>query len=112
MKETGFPVCYDATHSIQLPTSHGDVSGGQKEFIPAMVRAAMSYGANSLFLEVHDNPAKALSDAGSQIPLEALKMVLSQAVASNKLYIEMKAKWPENEYVKSLNKKVHRLSRT
>lgn len=56
MAETGYPVCYDATHSIQLPTSMGSVSGGQREYIPYLVRAAVACGVNALFMEVHDDP--------------------------------------------------------
>jgi len=81
MKETGFPVCYDATHSIQMPGSLGTSSGGQREFIPDLVRAAIAAGANALFIETHDNPAKALCDATTQLPLEYLEPVLQQAKA-------------------------------
>ena len=59
MSETGYPVCFDASHSVQLPTSMGNLSGGQREFIPYLVRAACASGINALFIEVHDNPKKA-----------------------------------------------------
>merc|ERR1712224_688299 len=62
MLETGYPVCFDATHSVQLPTSMGNISGGQREFIPHLVRVAVACGVNSLFMEVHNDPKNALSD--------------------------------------------------
>lgn len=79
MAETGYPVCFDATHSIQLPTSMGNISGGQREFIPSLVRAAVSCGINALFMEVHDNPKKALSDSNTVLDIKYLKFILSQA---------------------------------
>ena len=54
MNETGYPVCFDATHSVQMPTSMGNISGGQREFIPHLVRSASACGINALFMEVHD----------------------------------------------------------
>ena len=56
MRKIGYPVCFDATHSVQLPTSMGNISGGQREYIPFLVRAASACGINALFMEVHDNP--------------------------------------------------------
>jgi 2-dehydro-3-deoxyphosphooctonate aldolase (KDO 8-P synthase) len=79
MAETGYPVCYDATHSIQNPTSMGNISGGERRFIPALVRAASAVGIDALFMEVHDNPPKALSDPNTQIYLSDIEKVLSQA---------------------------------
>ena len=79
MGTTGYPVCYDATHSIQLPTSMGNISGGQREFIPYLVRAAVANGINLLFMETHDNPAKALSDANTVLDIKYLENVLYQA---------------------------------
>ena len=64
MAETGYPVCFDATHSIQMPTSMGNISGGQREFIPYLVRASIACGVNALFMEVHDNPSKAFQIQG------------------------------------------------
>lgn len=81
MKESGHPVCYDATHSIQMPGSLGTSSGGQREHIPDLVRAAMAARVNALFMEVHDDPARALCDATTQLPLEFLEQVLVQAKA-------------------------------
>ena len=79
MAETGYPVCFDATHSIQMPTSMGNISGGQREFIPYLVRASISCGVNALFMEVHDNPAKALSDPGTVLNLKYLRKILTEA---------------------------------
>ena len=81
MSSTGYPVCYDATHSIQMPTSMGNISGGQREFIPSLVRAACAAGINSLFMEVHDNPEKALSDANTVLNIKYLKNILIMANA-------------------------------
>ncbi len=89
MAKTGYPVCYDATHSIQLPTSMGSISGGQREFIPSLVRAAMGMGVNALFMEVHDNPSKALSDSNTVLDLKYLKLILSQATEMHSKYLEL-----------------------
>jgi 2-dehydro-3-deoxyphosphooctonate aldolase (KDO 8-P synthase) len=75
MKEFGYPVVMDATHSVQLPSS-GNKSGGQPKFILPLAKAAVAVGIDALFLEVHPNPKKALSDADSQLPLNQLKSVL------------------------------------
>jgi len=81
MKETGYPVCYDVTHSIQLPGSLGILSGGQREFIPDLMRAAVAAGVNALFMEIHDEPEKALCDATTQLPFKYLNELLKQAKA-------------------------------
>lgn len=89
MRETGYPVGYDCTHSIQLPGSLGTASGGRREFIPALTRAALAAGADLLFAEVHDNPAEALCDATTQLPLHHLKPLLEQAIAVRDLVRSM-----------------------
>mgnify|MGYP001192330104 CR=1 FL=1 len=89
MNKTGYPVCFDATHSIQLPTSMGDISGGQREFIPYLVRAASACGINALFMEVHDNPPKALSDSNTVLNIKYLELILSQAKAIHELKKEL-----------------------
>lgn len=81
MKEIGFPVCYDATHSIQMPTSQGSISGGQREFIPGLVRAAVASGIQALFMEIHDDPNRALSDPATQLDIKYVKNILIQAKA-------------------------------
>ncbi len=75
MKEFGYPVVMDATHSVQLP-SKGTTSGGEPRFIKPLARAAAAVGIDVLFLEVHPNPKEALSDAASQLPIEELKELL------------------------------------
>ena len=76
MKATGCPVVMDASHSVQKPTAAGQVSGGDPEFIPLMARAGIVAGANGLFLEVHPQPDKALSDKGNSFELKKLKSLL------------------------------------
>ncbi len=75
MKEFGSPVIYDATHSVQRPSQNG-VSGGQRQFIAPLARAAMAVGINGLFIETHPDPAKAKSDSESQLPLKELEPLL------------------------------------
>jgi 2-dehydro-3-deoxyphosphooctonate aldolase (KDO 8-P synthase) len=72
MRQTGFPVIYDVTHSLQLPGASGGVSGGQPQYVIPMVRAAMAIGIDGLFVETHPEPSKALSDAGSMLPLDLM----------------------------------------
>jgi len=75
MKNLGYPVVMDATHSVQMP-SNSNVTGGQPEFIFPLAKAAAAVGIDALFLEVHPNPEKALSDAGSQLKLDRLEKIL------------------------------------
>ena len=89
MRNTGYPVCYDATHSIQLPTSMGNISGGQREFIPYLVRSAVANGINLLFMETHDNPSKALSDANTVLDIKYLENVLYQAKKVHEMRLEL-----------------------
>ena len=96
MQSTGFPVCYDATHSIQLPTSMGNVSGGQKEFIPFLSRAAAACCIDSIFMEVHDDPNNALSDKNSVLDLKDLEKILEQTKKIHDLKIELYKKWGED----------------
>lgn len=78
MQGLGYPVCYDATHSVQQPGGLGDKSGGQREFIPILAKAAIAVGVNSLFLEAHPNPAEAKSDADSVLDFKDLPQLLTQ----------------------------------
>jgi 2-dehydro-3-deoxyphosphooctonate aldolase (KDO 8-P synthase) len=96
MAQTGYPVCFDATHSIQLPTSMGNVSGGQREFIPSLVRAAVACGIDALFMEVHDDPANALSDANTVLDIRYLELILVQARALHELRLELLEKHGED----------------
>ena len=96
MSETGYPVCFDATHSIQMPTSMGNISGGQREFIPHLTRAATACGIDALFMEVHDDPPNALSDANTVLDIKYFEVVLAQAKALHEIRLELKAKWGED----------------
>lgn len=78
MRSYGVPVCFDATHSAQRPGGAGSASGGNRDAIPALVRAAVAVGIDALFLEVHPDPASALSDAATQWPLERADWLLAQ----------------------------------
>lgn len=80
MRETGCPVVFDATHSVQLPGGQGTSSGGQREFVPVLARAAVAVGVAGLFMESHPNPEKALSDGPNAWPLGQMKALLSQLV--------------------------------
>ncbi len=79
MRSFGVPVCFDASHSAQRPGAAGTATGGVRESIPAMVRAAVAVGIDALFIEVHPDPAKALSDSATQWPLEKAEELLEQA---------------------------------
>jgi 2-dehydro-3-deoxyphosphooctonate aldolase (KDO 8-P synthase) len=76
MQNTGYPVVYDVTHSVQLPGGQGHASGGQPEFIEPLARAGVAAGADGIFLETHDNPAAALSDGANALPLAQLPALL------------------------------------
>jgi 2-dehydro-3-deoxyphosphooctonate aldolase (KDO 8-P synthase) len=89
MKQSGFPTCYDATHSIQLPASLGTHSGGQRDFIPSLTCAAIAAGANSLFMEVHDTPCMALCDSQTQLPIGDLEPIIIKA----KEIYELRRRW-------------------
>jgi 2-dehydro-3-deoxyphosphooctonate aldolase (KDO 8-P synthase) len=76
MRETGAPVVFDATHSVQLPGGHGSASGGQREFVPVLARAAIAAGVAGVFMETHPDPAKALSDGPNAWPLDRMRALL------------------------------------
>src|SRR5271154_6528643 len=76
MKSFGFPIIFDATHSVQLPGGGGDKSSGQREFAPVLAKAALAVGANGLFIETHPKPDEALSDGPNMIPLGEMATVL------------------------------------
>jgi len=78
MQSLGFPVCFDATHSVQLPGGLGRGSGGQREFIPILAKAAIAVGCNALFLECHPDPSHAKSDAATVLPLDELPRLLQE----------------------------------
>ena len=81
MRETGAPVVFDATHSVQLPGGQGTSSGGQREFVPVLARAAVAVGIAGIFMETHPDPAHALSDGPNAVPLKHMKALLEQLVA-------------------------------
>jgi 2-dehydro-3-deoxyphosphooctonate aldolase (KDO 8-P synthase) len=80
MRDTGCPVVFDATHSVQLPGGQGTSSGGQREFVPVLSRAAVGVGIAGIFMETHPDPANALSDGPNAVPLNKMKDLLSQLV--------------------------------
>jgi 2-dehydro-3-deoxyphosphooctonate aldolase (KDO 8-P synthase) len=81
MRETGAPVVFDATHSVQLPGGQGTSSGGQREMVPVLARAAVAVGVAGLFMETHPDPAHALSDGPNAVPLKHMKALLETLVA-------------------------------
>jgi 2-dehydro-3-deoxyphosphooctonate aldolase (KDO 8-P synthase) len=81
MRETACPVVFDATHSVQLPGGQGTVSGGQREFVPVLARAAVAVGISGLFMETHPCPEKALSDGPNSWPLSRMESLLRTLVA-------------------------------
>ncbi|MFY9137499.1 3-deoxy-8-phosphooctulonate synthase [Zwartia sp.] len=80
MRETQCPVVFDATHSVQLPGGQGTSSGGQREFVPVLARAAVAAGISGLFMETHPNPAQAMSDGPNAVPLGLMKSLLTTLV--------------------------------
>ena len=85
MREFGYPVVFDATHSVQQPGGLGKSSGGTREYVPLLIRAACAVGIDALFLETHPDPKSAFSDAATMLPLDSLKSVLVQAKAIDSL---------------------------
>ena len=85
MRETGAPVVFDATHSVQLPGGNGTCSGGQRQFVPVLARAAVAVGVAGLFMETHPNPACALSDGPNAVPLERMKDLLTSLVEIDRI---------------------------
>ena len=85
MRAFGYPVVFDATHSVQQPGGQGTTSGGQREFVPCLSRAAAAVGIDALFLEVHDNPVEGLSDAANMLPISELEQLLIDVLAINQV---------------------------
>lgn len=85
MRGFGYPVVYDATHSLQLPGGQGAATGGLREYIPHLARAAVACGIDGLFMEVHDQPEQALSDAATQFPLDKLQPLLEKLLKLHEL---------------------------
>jgi 2-dehydro-3-deoxyphosphooctonate aldolase (KDO 8-P synthase) len=87
IQNEGVPVFFDATHSAQLPSAAGGVSGGQRKYIPDLTKAAVAAGCQGLFMEVHPNPDSAQSDAATQIPLAQVQELITQCLALHKLTV-------------------------
>ena len=85
MRETNAPVVFDATHSVQLPGGLGQVSGGQREFVPVLARAAIAVGVAGVFMETHPDPANAMSDGPNAVPLRHMKALLEQLVSLDRV---------------------------
>lgn len=100
MAETGYPVCFDATHSVQMPTSMGTISAGQRQYIPHLVRSAVANGIQALFMEVHDHPAQALSDPNTVLDLQYLERLLVQAKTIHAGLNELRDSMGEINFVK------------
>ena len=84
MKRFGCPVIFDATHSVQQPSSAQGVTGGNRQMVAPLVRAAVAVGVDGLFIETHPNPEKAISDAANQVPLADMNRLIAQAIAIEK----------------------------
>lgn len=85
MRRFGCPVIFDATHSVQQPSSQAGITGGNREMVPYLMRAALAVGVDGLFIETHPNPEQAISDAANQVRLNDMKKLLEQALEINKL---------------------------
>jgi len=101
MATIGYPVCFDAMHSIQLRTSMGNISDGQREFIPNLVRAAVACGVNALFMETDNDPDNALSDAITVIDIKYLENILIQAKRIHEVRLELLEKLRNNNIIVS-----------
>ena len=86
MRDLGRPVVFDATHSVQMPGSTGTATGGKPELIPMLARCGVTAGCDAVFLEVHPEPARALCDAGSQLPLERFAPLAEQLARLRELH--------------------------
>lgn len=86
MRETNCPVVFDATHSVQLPGGNNGISGGQREFVPVLARAAVAAGIAGLFMETHPNPDRALSDGPNSWPLDKMKPLLESLMALDEIF--------------------------
>ncbi|MEY4562212.1 MAG: hypothetical protein RLZZ618_1489 [Pseudomonadota bacterium] len=85
MRDTGAPVVFDATHSVQLPGGQGTSSGGQREFVPVLARAAVAVGVAGLFMETHPDPANAMSDGPNAVPLKHMRALLEQLLSLDRV---------------------------
>ena len=97
LREANAPVVFDATHSVQLPGGQGTASGGQREFVPVLARAAVAVGISGLFMETHPDPAKALSDGPNAVPLQRMKELLESLVAIDRV-VKSSGSFLENSF--------------
>ena len=97
LRESKSPVVFDATHSVQLPGGQGNSSGGQREFVPVLARAAVAVGISGLFMETHPDPAKALSDGPNAVPLDRMKELLESLLAID-MVIKSTGSFLENSF--------------
>lgn len=95
MRDTGCPVVFDATHSVQLPGGLGASSGGQRDYVPVLARGAVAVGVAGLFMETHPDPANALSDGPNAWPLDRLEPLLAELKALDAHGIEARRRWPD-----------------
>src|SRR5665213_2707238 len=96
MRDTGCPVVFDATHSVQLPGGAGTKSSGQREFVPVLARAAVAVGIAGIFMETHPDPANALSDGPNAVPLRHMRALLEQLVELDR--VVKSRPWVENDF--------------
>jgi 2-dehydro-3-deoxyphosphooctonate aldolase (KDO 8-P synthase) len=94
MRELGYPVVFDATHSLQLPGGLGAASGGERKYIPALARAGVAAGVDALFMEVHEDPDRALSDGPNSLRLDDFENLLKMVKRLDALVKEEEARRP------------------
>jgi 2-dehydro-3-deoxyphosphooctonate aldolase (KDO 8-P synthase) len=97
MRETGAPVVFDATHSVQLPGGQGTTSGGQREFVPVLARAAIAVGISGIFMETHPDPANAMSDGPNAVPLHKMAELLASLKGIDQL-VKSSGQFLENNF--------------
>jgi 2-dehydro-3-deoxyphosphooctonate aldolase (KDO 8-P synthase) len=97
LREANAPVLFDATHSVQLPGGQGTASGGQREFVPVLARAAVAVGISGLFMETHPDPSKALSDGPNAVPLQHMKELLESLIAIDRV-VKSSGSFLENSF--------------
>ena len=85
MAQTGYPIVFDATHSVQQPGGMGEKSGGQREFVPYLARAAIAVGVGAIFIETHEDPENAPSDGPNMVPLNEIKKLLKKLTEIDKI---------------------------
>lgn len=96
LRQLGYPVIYDATHSVQVPGGHGNHSGGNRDFVFPLMRAALTIGVAGIFAEVHPNPPTAISDADNQLYLNKMRPILTTAAALFSQYQDQKESWDQD----------------